>query len=1096
MSNTLNHISNITTGQKYYTSGTNQTDYAVGDLLTGTVLQGGEHPVVEMNGTPVQVRSNALKDAQTGDRIYLRITVSNSSEITLKLIDQQEQSIYTRSGTMQTEIRRNTARFVDTWNETCPDADTQAGQLKEDAEEVSRSLSEEERAKLRQMGIEVSASNITFIKSLLSQMRGKEQDEQLQQAIDSVRKQIIIEQPDEHPEAFRMVVGDTSFNLPDALNQLNDQLPLTKEQAVYFIQNQASFSPDELYKSAYSSKSMPTRKAISDEDFAQLLPQIDRTLQAAGLDITQEQHDASRFLLEYQLPVTTDSLLTYQAVQDLNTNGFTMDNLRTHMEDLIAESAISTGASDTSITVSDMKHLFENSDQYFPAPSKVADAIMDDLNRITDTDMAAFAASGLPYTLEALSAFSRQHAATSGSNVSSDVTSAATISNLTAHRQLEELRLKMTWSAGYALASEDLHIRTRDLTQVVDALREQETAAYRQQMAADGILPTNTEIALIQETSHKLAELPALPAAAIGRTWASGSFTIQRLHADGIQALSEYRTSSQDALNSYETMMTTPRSDMGDSIHKAFRNVDPILNELQLPVTEANARAVRILGYNRMELTPENISQVKAADQEVQTLIRNLQPSVVLHLVEDGINPLNMPIQELNAIAEEYIADADVASDEKYSTFLQKLDRCKQISREERTGYIGIYRLIDKITRSQGKDIGTLVRNGQDLTLQNLLTAHRSNRSTGMDTTVDETFGGIDVQTAGTNDSVANDIQSQIERGTQTAYRSQLVKSLRDALSPDIIDSMVQESASGVTLEEFLDRIEKQLTTEVPTGSSTPAAESMTEAMADHIPDLSAFDGTDYQLMQDLQLLPTINNMEALLQLTKGNGIFFQNLSNTIQSLDGSADTARRKLSQLDEALSSPEAMEAAYSDLAQTASTAAEATEQAGTITARDIQALKQIRSGLRILEKMSRREQYQIPMEMDGEWGVLHLSVIQNSGKNRSLQASLPTRQYGLLQANLEWNGTDWDTTLTAERSEGVAFLEQNQDAFATALDAITRTAASAGNTTSAGTTSPEAPDTAVDDKHPNSDTAPSTDEMYQIAKKLVVFFRHILK
>lgn len=1079
MPNTLNHISNTTTGQNYYASGTNQTDYAVGDLLTGTVLQGGEHPVVEMNGTPVQVRSNALKDAQTGDRIYLRITGSNSSEITLKLIDQQEQSIYTRSGTMQTEIRCNTARFVDTWNEACPDADTQAGQLKEDAEEVSRSLSEEERAKLRQMGIEVSASNITFIKSLLSQMRGKEQDDQLQQAIDSVRKQIIIEQPDEHPEAFRMVVGDTSFDLPDALKQLNDQLPLTKEQAVYFIQNQAPFSPDELYKSAFSSKSMPTRKPISDEDFTQLLPQIDRTLQAAELDITQKQHDAARFLLEYQLPVTTDSLLTYQAVQDLNANGFTMDSLRTHMEDFIAETEISTGASDTSITVSDMKHLFESSEQYFPAPSKVADAIMDDLNRITDTDMAAFAASGLPYTLEALSAFSRKRAATSGSNVSfdntSDVTSAAAISDLTALRQLEELRLKMTWSASYALASEDIHIRTRDLTQVVDALREQETVAYRQQMTTDGILPTNTEIALIQETNHKLAELPALPAAAIGRTWASGSFTIQRLHTDGIQALSEYRASSRDALNSYETMMTTPRSDMGDSIHKAFRNVDPILRELQLPVTEANARAVRILGYNQMELTPENISQVKAADQEVQTLIQNLQPSVVLHLVEDGINPLNMPIQELNALAEEYIADADVASDEKYSTFLQKLDRRKQISREERTGYIGIYRLIDKITRSQGKDIGTLVRNGQNLTLQNLLTAHRSNRSTGMDTIVDETFGGIDVQ---------------------TAYQSQLVRNLRDALSPDVIDSMVQESASGVTLEEFLDRIEKQLTTEAPVDSSAPAAESMTESMADHAPDLSAFDGTDYQLMQDLQLLPSINNMEALLQLTKGNGIFFQNLSNTIQSLDGSADTAHKKLSQLDEALSSPEAMEAAYSDLEQTAATAAETAEQAGTITARDIQALKQIRSGLRVLEKMSRHEQYQIPMEMDGEWGVLHLSVIQNSGKNRSLQASLPTRQYGLLQANLEWNGADWDTTLTAERSEGVAFLEQNRDAFATALDAITRTTASAGNTTSAETTSPEAPDTAVADRHSDSDTAPSTDEMYQIAKKLVVFFRHILK
>ena len=73
----------------------------------------------------------------------------------------------------------------------------------------------------------------------------------------------------------------------------------------------------------------------------------------------------------------------------------------------------------------------------------------------------------------------------------------------------------------------------------------------------------------------------------------------------------------------YETLMTAPRTDMGDSIQKAFRNVDDILNDLGVEATEENRRAVRILGYNGIEITEDSIIQMKAADEEVQRMFKN-----------------------------------------------------------------------------------------------------------------------------------------------------------------------------------------------------------------------------------------------------------------------------------------------------------------------------------------------------------------------------------------------------------------------------------------------------------------------------------------
>lgn len=1071
---------------------------AVGDILTGTLIQGGESPIVEMNGTPIQVRSTALKDIQPGEQIYLQITQSCSSEITMKLVNQKELPVNTRSGAMQTEIRKNTATFVENWKQNQQNNTSEAEQMQEDADYILQSITDEEKARLRQMGLEITSSNVTLIKGILTQMRGNEHKEEFQETLDNIRRQILLENPPKASGDVQIHIQEDTLDVSALTREANSLLPVTEEQTAYFIQNECAISIDNLYKAEYCGTVSSKGQGISEAAFQQLRPQIEHNIRTAGMEVNAASLNAARFLLDHQLPVNSDSLSLYTAIQNINANGFQDTQVADRFMDASAEALAGRSVSyKETLTV----EFYRSTELYFPSAGRVADQMQEDMQQITETALQKFAETGLPYTLENLSAFCRNAGyrdiadqtytdsfsdptMETGSIKTEKRNTNAELEAMTAHRQLEELRLKMTWEASYSLAIEDIHIRAKELTQVVEALRNQEQDYCRQQFQADGVEPSAALLKLVQDTNHKMQELPYLPAAALGVTLLSSSFTVERLHAAGTASLQEMNVSiSYTKAAAYETLMTRPRSDMGDSIEKAFRNVDDILEDLELPVTEDNQRAVRILGYNQMEITPENLDQIKAADKQVQTLIQNLQPSVVLNLVRDGVNPLNMAIDQLNDLVQEYINEEDIAEEEKYSAFLQKLDRHGAITREERKGYIGIYRLLNKVTRSKGKDIGTLVRNGQDITLQNLLTAHRSNRATGLDTTVDEDFGGLEI-TAG-DDSISD----QIQEGVTARYNQQLAEQLQNRITPELIDDMVEEASRGTTLEEFFDTIQKQLTEEPDTREASSLWNSGEEPAAAAIQDMQlqnieAFDEASYRFMRTMEIFPSITNMIMTAELLKGTGGIFREIAgihkNTAKNeaagdeAENATDTEGSIGEQLDtlpEHLNSPEEMEQAYARLEDSVTETVHQKDNTGTITAKDIQSLKQIRAGLRIMQKMSRREQFQIPFSFQGEWNVINLSVIQNAETRGLLQADIPTREYGTISASLSWKQTHWEGTISADQPEGTALLERNSALISDTLDQIT-----------------------AGDKATASEQEPATGEMYRMAKQLVMLFRHL--
>lgn len=325
------------------------------------------------------------------------------------------------------------------------------------------------------------------------------------------------------------------------------------------------------------------------------------------------------------------------------------------------------------------------------------------------------------------------------------------VGDITARRQLEEIRLRMTAEVNVKLLRSGFSIDTAPMEQLIQALRqaEQELASHYFPGDAQAVEKYRT----YQNVNAVVAEMPGLPADVLGSFvtkspvatddasvgldgYAAEDFldeiTPEKLHDTG-KALQE---SYEKAQTRYEELMTSPREDLGDSIQKAFGNVDDILDYLGVDFTDENRRGIRILGYNHMEMTHGNLRTVLEADRQVRAVLEKLTPAATLKMIRDGVNPLEKSFDELERYFDELPTEYKDEA-QSYSRFLYGLEKNNKITAEEREGYIGIYRLVNQIEKSDGAAVGALVNTHAELHLANLLSAVRTSRVKSLDIRAD-----------------------------------------------------------------------------------------------------------------------------------------------------------------------------------------------------------------------------------------------------------------------------------------------------------------------------------------------------------------------
>lgn len=459
-----------------------------------------------------------------------------------------------------------------------------------------------------------------------------------------------------------------------------------------------------------------------------------------------------------------------------------------------------------------------------------------------------------------------------------------------------------------------------------------------------------------------------------------------------------------------------------------------------LETNEENRRAVRILGYNSMDITDENMDAVKKYDMELQQTIRRMTPAASLQAIRDGKNPLTMSIAELNQYLDESGAD-DTAKEEKFSKYLYKLEKSHAVTAQEREAYIGIYRMFRQLEKTDDAAVGSLLKEGAQISFSNLLTAMRSTKKQGMDYRVDDEFNGVNgtMNTKSITDQILSGFpdlgQERTESGNQAkgqdrqpsqqaeSYYHMLAGQIADTIEPEALAAA--EFTAETTMEEFADTVRQQT-----------ADASLEQAyMQEQLQSYRGLENVEEAVVQELVAYRqpvTANNLEAASALRKKPGALYRKL----QELEGGADgpEGKAKAETLIENLTDRESAQEAYEEMQETfASLLDEAMDAPDDYL--DLRSLQSCKKQLALAGSLAREENYQIPVEINGELTAINLKVLHGQG-NGKVNITVQTEEFGQITAKFSLKEQTVSGYIACESAEGTQWLQGRQEDLKKAL------------------------------------------------------------
>ena len=577
-----------------------------------------------------------------------------------------------------------------------------------------------------------------------------------------------------------------------------------------------------------------------------------------------------------------------------------------------------------------------------------------------------------------------------------------------ASRQLAEVQLRMTIDANIKLLKSDYAIDTAPLSELVEVLKRQEEKLSAQFFGDDGSEGITAKAELFTQTQNTLQNLPFLPAAVIGRITYEKSVSLSVVHSEGMALRAQYEAAGA----SYETLMTAPRADLGDSIKKAFGNVDDILQDMGLELTEDNKKAVRILGYNSMQITEEAVSDVKDVYLQVEDVIRSMTPQKTLAMIREGVNPLTMELEEL----ENYLNRLDHTPEEemtKYSRFLYELEKNGQISDSEREAYIGVYRLFHQIEKSDGAVIGSLMVQGADLTLGNLLTAVRSRKAGKMDYLVDDSFG-----TVSETIEKGKSISSQIEKGVKAAREAHAV--YRDISVDALLQIPIHDDMTLEQLKNGLNQTETEVLSE-------EMAKDLLREYRQNQNKAAQVEDVVLDIMKQQGISFTVENLLAVNTVLTEKGQAARNIKEAASKLDAANENENAPTEFSDMELdiienfndfdSAQEVLEKWEMRMKDTINEAVSELSYTGD----DIKQMYMNYKQLSVMSTMRRNESYEIPMEIGGEMTSINLTLMHDVEEKGTVSITMNTAYFGKAGAKFKVSANRIDSYFIADSEMG---------------------------------------------------------------------------
>lgn len=667
----------------------------------------------------------------------------------------------------------------------------------------------------------------------------------------------------------------------------------------------------------YFAQSAVIDSAVTEEDVA-LLEQMDKVILQAGMEENEESRQAARWLLEQDLPLTSENL---NRLQELKEVAFPIE------EKVFAgavANAVSEGKSPLQARLTIAENLYERA--------------------------------------------------------------ASTLQRFAGRKQLEEIRLKLTAEVNVKLLKSGFSIDTAPMEQLIEAIKEAEAEIAARYFPGDSEAVAKYET--YQVVNRVVSELPSLPASSLGSISILGedAVSLMAFHAEGKSLQAGYEAVKE----SYESLMTAPRSDLGDNIRKAFANVDDILQDLNYELSEQNRRAVRILGYNRMEMNTENVELVKAADSAVRSVIDKMTPAATLRMIRDGVNPLEKTFEELNIYFDNQ-SESYEESSESYSRFLHGLEKRGDITPEERESYIGIYRLVHQIEKTDGAAIGALINTQAELHFSNLLSAVRTGKFKHLDIKANDELGTLEELIR-----KGETIPEQIAKG--------FVNTAKEVLTEVSYSEGAAEEYRSTEWQRLRDagKVSQESTAMLSRGELPATAGNLLAAAA-----LASDSVNPYRSVKD-----------KLSKKSEETEDVIDRLGETLEKLDDREGFIEHLSSVLEEVTHEVEEFSFMQGD------------------TSVDVKEMQLLHKQLTVVGALAQKEEYILPMYIGEELSKVHLTFRKDDAERGSIRIQVEYGEDSHVQAHLQMRENRLTGFLVANTREEVMKLAQTADIFSKSL------------------------------------------------------------
>lgn len=961
-----------------------------GQVVQGVISGVSDKVSISFKGAEVSVPASSVQNATEGETRNFKIMEVSKERIVLKEVGRADSS--ESRAMIATTVSASSYSFSDHLNESgkVSGAKQQAGQniavlTGEDYQsmESEQGALEEYKASALDRAIERHKENRQWQQEDVQ--KNIENSKEYQETIKNLQEQGVTQLMD--PSQIENALRDADLPVTKAnvarvasAVQMTAILPeLSQDARAHILENQMAPTIENLYHGQYSTSGALDASTVDDEVWQQLQGQLVGLLQENGISVDDTVMADAKWLFANDIAVTPENISALQVMRDISENMTpqkVLDQIIYAMQTGAAPEQASLDDSQIviamdalqileEITPEDVENTVQNigqNDVTLQQLKQSADVRKSGQSEREDQDKVIAASEAQP-------------------NAGSATGSRQTFSEMitVTQRQLEEIRLRMTLPAAVRMAQKGINIPVTPLKALVEELRQQEQEDYQE------ILPDvkldETQWDQVQETIAKAEDIRKAPASVLGvgaRQY--DLLTMNVLHRAAVSAVAQTRQYQAD----YEAVGTQVRTDLGDSIRKAFQNVPELLEQLGMENTQANQRAVRILGYNSMEITEQNVTKVKELDAQVNSVLDHMKPSLVMKLVQEGENPLDLSLDKLDQRLAKLADEQDVSSEEKYSRYLWKLEQEQGLTEQERDGYVGLYRLMHQVESSDGAAIGSVLEAGWNMNLRNLLRAVRTEKRKGVDAQIDEKFGGLsDLR------YTAKSITQQIENAfsgrefsgeSSSDHTQQYYERLNRQILNEMTPAALREVSDG-DMEQLLDNSMEGLHEKLKQTEGDPELEQrFYEQLASQVRETLEQSQESVRYLEQMGLPDTINNIQAAQQLIYQNYDVYHEINERRRDLpEEDQEELRQAMETIPDSLDQEDTLLQSYDRLGRSIEKILEHSYEKEMVTSDELQGLKQLRTGMIFQSSRAGRYNYDVPVMTGDQVMTMNVTLVQ---------------------------------------------------------------------------------------------------------------------